>query len=291
MLTQGPPGMPARPPQAAPQTGNMVQALQGRAKLDIGPGLSMPQDLQKQTMGGAMRRVQIIRHGATELNNDDVSFDRIRGWKDVPLSPEGKQEAEKLAGTIAKDPPDVMLASDLMRAAETAKIISGKTGIPLAGTSPAFRPWNVGDFAGQLSSKVLPILGEYAAEKPDEQLPNGESFNDFRKRFLTGLSQALQQHQGTVAFVVHHRNERLLNSWAKDGFPPDGAINEHEFNQKGEPTGGVQPMVLPVDRLQTAAVGGGAEPPLNKAQRQEEVTEAKGEKDKKGHKARVEEGI
>lgn len=256
---------------------DMISALRGPQRPDpSGAVFSTPPEKLREmsgTGGQNLRRVQIIRHGATALNNDDVSVDRIRGWKDVPLSPDGKKEAEKLADKIAKDPPDAIVSSDLKRAHDTAEAISDKIGIPISTVSHVFRPWNVGKYAGQVSSKVLPILGELAAERPDEKTPQGESFNDFRKRFLCGVYTALKRHDGVVAIVAHHRNERLLNAWAKNGYPQDGAIDEKEFNQKGEHTGGVQHMVIPFDKIESAATEGGESPPLSEKERKADAAE------------------
>ena len=77
------------------------------------------------------RSIQIIRHGATNLNNDDVSVDRIRGWANVPLSDDGREEALRLADMITSNPPDVLVSSDLERALDTAKIISNCANVPI----------------------------------------------------------------------------------------------------------------------------------------------------------------
>lgn len=200
-----------------------------------------------------LREILIIRHGATRLNNDDVSVDRIRGWKDVPLSDDGKAEAKRVAEQVAKDPPDVLLSSDLCRAEATAAEIAKACGIKLEKATKDFRPWNVGEFAGQKAKKAVPILARYAAEMPDKSLPGGESFDEFRNRLLKGIAKALHSHDGVVAIVTHHRVERLLKAWAKNGFAKDGAIDEAEFSKKGEPTGHCEVLKIPVDRLAVAA--------------------------------------
>lgn len=271
---------------------DLISALRGPQGPDVtGPAFSMPPDQLHQMSGNGgreLRKVHIIRHGATSLNSTDASMDRIRGWKDVPLSPEGRKEAEKLGDKLAKAPPSVLVSSDLKRAHDTAQIISDKTGAPYDGSTHMFRPWNVGDYAGQLSSKVLPILGKYAAEKPEEQVPGGESFNDFRQRFLNGLLAVLIKHDGDVGVVAHHRNERLLNAWAKAGFKPDGTIDEKEFNSKGESTGGAQSMVIPMDKLRDAAGDGGSAPPLSAGERHEEIEKAKDRAGREPHHGRIE---
>ena len=197
-----------------------------------------------------MRRpIIFIRHGATKLNSDDVSIDRIRGWKDIPLSPEGEDEAHKLAHSLRHNPPSVIVTSDLKRAADTAGIISTVLGVPVEWKTEKFRPWNVGDYTGVVSSKAIPTLADYAKNKPDQKIPGGENFDDFRKRFFSGLDEALDRFSGVVAIVSHHRDERLLKAWIAGGFKTDGSIDISTFNQKGEHTGSAERINIPEELL------------------------------------------
>lgn len=200
-----------------------------------------------------MRTILMIRHGATELNNDDVSVDRIRGWKDIPLSEEGRKEAKRIAEKLKDSPPDVIFSSDLKRAHDTAKEISKATGAPIIEASKGFRPWDVGDLAGQTSQKAIPILADYAENKPDKKVAGGESFNEFRERFFGAVSKALDKEDGVVAIVAHHRNERLLKAWIKKNCPEDGDIDIKEFNRKGEPTGSAERLKINVPNMENVA--------------------------------------
>lgn len=197
--------------------------------------------------------IRVVRHGATHLNSNDTSVDRIRGWSDVPLSEEGEDEAKKLASKMAKDPPDHLVCSDLARAHETAKFIAAACDIPIDEVSSGFRPWNVGKFAGQSSKTAVPILCDYAINKPDKKVPEGESFNEFRSRFFKALSEAVDKYGDNLAVVTHHRGERLLAAWAAAGHPADGTIDGKEFTKKGEGTAGEESVEIPVDRLHAAA--------------------------------------
>ena len=213
-----------------------------------------PEAARAEAPAGEKRNIMLVRHGATEMNNDDVSVDRLRGWTDVPLSAQGREEAQRLGQKLKANPPSTILTSDLERAADTAKVISQATGAPIAEETQDFRPWNVGDLAGKKSSEGIPVLANYAEHKPGEAVPGGEAFNDFKKRFFTGLLDAIDNHEGTIAIVSHHRGERLLRAWEAAGFPENGDIDIKTFNQKGEHTGQVIPLEIPVGRLR-AVVG------------------------------------
>lgn len=205
-------------------------------------------------MAEKTRTIMLIRHGATRMNNDDVSVDRIRGWKDIPLSKDGEEEAHRLGEKIKKDPPDVIVSSDLKRAADTAGIISDLTGVPVEEYTKNFRPWNVGEYAGSVTKDTIPILAKYATDKPSENLPGGESFDDFASRFLGGVAKVLDKYDGVVAIVTHHRGERLMKAWIKKGCPPDGEIDKAEFCKKGEHTGSVSHLKVPMECLQEVEI-------------------------------------
>ncbi len=195
------------------------------------------------------RSILLIRHGATALNSNDHTVDRIRGWTDYSLSKHGITEADSLAAKIATDPPDVLLYSDLIRAKQTAMIIASDINVPLAGSGMDFRPWDIGMYVGANAKETVPKLAQFAIQTPIEAVPGGESFHSFRTRFLLGLYKALQAYQGTIGIVTHHRNERLLKAWTKLGYPENGDIDPDEFTRKGETTGHCEIIKVPVVRL------------------------------------------
>lgn len=195
------------------------------------------------------RTIIFIRHGSTDLNSDDNSVDRLRGWKDVPLNPDGKKHAEYTAKLLQDNPPGKIVTSDLKRAVETAEIISKITGAPVVWETEKFRPWNVGKYTGQLSSKAVPIIGEYAKSKPFYQIPDGESFDTFRRRFFSGLDEALDKYPGLLAVVSHHRNERLLKAWIAADYPTNNAIDIKVFNQKGEKPGTAERITFDEEKV------------------------------------------
>ena len=177
----------------------------------------------------------VIRHGATALNSE--SHERIRGWKDVPLSDEGRADADKMGRELKKMKPkiDGIITSDLSRAHDTAKAVSKHTGAPILKVTKGLRPWNLGDFQGKDVKTTLPQMQDFIKNKPDEQVPGGESFNAFKRRFIK-LVEAVQKKypKHKMAIVTHHRGERLLQGWINEGQPKDpGKISPKVFMDKG----------------------------------------------------------
>ena len=215
--------------------------------------MSAPNSFSSISPGSNWRSILLIRHGATSLNSDDHTVDRIRGWTDHPLSEEGIGEVIKMVHKIDGEPPDILLCSDLKRAKRTAEILADLFHIPLYDCGMDFRPWDVGMYVGANAKETVPKLARYAIRTPLKTVPGGEGFHRFRTRFLSGLLKALQRYQGTIGIVTHHRNERLLKAWAKLGYPENGDIDPDEFTKKGETTGHCETIQIPVDRLELYA--------------------------------------
>ena len=189
----------------------------------------------------SVRQIYIARHGATRLNEEaGISVDRERGWSDVPLAPEGREQALKAALKLKDKGIDAIVSSDLNRAKETALIIGHVLGI-----QPEFsfelRPWNLGHLTGVEMKEATPQIAAYACKTPDKKVPKGESFDEFNTRAFGGVADALANHPGeTVLIVAHHRIERLLEAWDKEGQPPEHTINLRSFMAKGDPPGGIK---------------------------------------------------
>lgn len=182
------------------------------------------------------RDLVVIRHGETKYNDQDLE----RGWSDVPLTPEGREEATKLGDNL-KDQPDVLVSSDLKRAEDTANIISKQSGVPLAETNPSLRTWNIGDWEGKPCSEIDPIRQKYVIN-PDLVPPNGESFNQFKTRVLGGVEDILGRYNGKVGLVTHSKVQQLLDATEAGDWQH---IDANHFNDKPEAPGKEKTMSIP----------------------------------------------
>ena len=150
-----------------------------------------------------------MRHGPTALNHESIHKDKIRGWMNVPLSPEGHQVAAKLATKAKAFPLHDLHSSDLSRAADTAQAVSKTTGLHVK-LHPALRPWNLGKLSGQSTKKVLPLI-KSLVEHPDMKAPGGESFSDFMRRFVPFIAPMVADKQ-LHGIVTHIRNIKALEA-------------------------------------------------------------------------------
>jgi probable phosphoglycerate mutase len=140
-------------------------------------------------------RLFLIRHGETEGNAL-----RIVQRPDIPLSPRGVQQAERLAHRLAAAGIARIVSSDYARAAATAEHLQRATGVPLA-FEPLLQERNFGDLRGRPYSE----LG-FDMFEPDYAPPNGETWPIFYARVDQAWArvQALAAESGGNLAVVTH---------------------------------------------------------------------------------------
>lgn len=203
-----------------------------------------------------MSRAQVIlcRHGATAWNaksgaSKGVSQDRnekIRGWKDVPLDPEGRKEARVLSDNLAREDIDEIRTSPLVRAAETAVIIAQKHPGIRPKPEPALKPWDVGEYAGKPTKEVLPKM-EMLERMQDKRAPGGESFREFRERFLRCLIDLIREahhDKKTVVAVAHTRNAQCARAWIAAGCRPDLKVDDDVMDDYEHEIGTGETLVI-----------------------------------------------
>jgi len=141
------------------------------------------------------------RHGSTTLNGQDC----FRGKVDVPLDKAGMRDAHALAFYF--DPIDLsfIVHSDRKRTEMTAGAIAEKKGMEMHAT-PNLRAWNVGVFSGKPKNAENVAAVEHYVDSPDEQIPEGESLNEFKQRVRPAIIEALKlaNHNGEPGLLVVH---------------------------------------------------------------------------------------
>ncbi len=144
----------------------------------------------------------LIRHGETPLN-----VARVLQPADTPLSTRGVAQAHALARRLAQLHVAAIVASDLPRAQQTAKVIAAATGAPIE-LSELLRERNFGHWRG-LAYDALPsnpLLMPEAA-------PGGESAAAFEARVARAFAFVVQRAaalvvQRAAAFVVQRAAAR-----------------------------------------------------------------------------------
>jgi probable phosphoglycerate mutase len=141
------------------------------------------------------------RHGRTEWNDSR----RFQGQTDVALDDVGRAQAVRAADQLASLKPQLIITSDLSRAAETADALARVTGLPVRPTT-ALRETHGGAWEGQFADdlKADPIYGQWLS---GEDVPAGgaETRSDVGARAIGAMGGIVAELEaGRVAVVVSH---------------------------------------------------------------------------------------
>jgi broad specificity phosphatase PhoE len=193
----------------------LVPAMRIASSGILKEGKDMPtKDKEKPT-------VCFLRHGHTPYNSTtgDSMDSRIRGWVNVPLDEEGKQQAKEVAQKFNGKEIKEIYSSDLDRAAYTAKEVAKVTKAPLR-LIPNLRPWDMGDWSGDLMRDHIKEL-EALMQNFDEAPPGGKPFREFYDRAVAIVHwlQARAEKVGTVVAVTHSRLLLALPCILSNGDP------------------------------------------------------------------------
>jgi len=155
-----------------------------------------------------MTELIVIRHGETDWNR----LQRFQGQIDIPLNATGLAQADQLGQRLQHEPIDVLVCSDLQRAAATAEAVARHH--PRA---PELAPapealWREQAF-GVLEGLDGPTIREHHPDlwaqwirhEADYALPGGgESNRAFHARVMQALQALVQRHAGRRVVVVSH---------------------------------------------------------------------------------------
>ncbi len=145
-------------------------------------------------------KLVLVRHGETDSNKNGI----IMGHLPTPLNELGREQATVLARELRSKGIQKIYSSDLVRAKETAEIISAELNLPVT-YSYNFREHTIGDLDGKGVSEVLDSLD--LLEEFDELMikHNGEITRDFINRVWTGFNKAVEENRDKdcVLIVTH----------------------------------------------------------------------------------------
>jgi len=157
--------------------------------------------------------VYLVRHGSTVMNRGGAGKDLIRGWKDVSLSKDGVEQADRLADDLADCNFKTIYTSDLQRAEKTADAIQRKTGGKVEPLEE-LRSWNLGpEFEGRLTNAKIVDQIKDLVENDDETPDGGESFNAFVQRVISCAEPIFENARGETAIVTHGRCVQIISLW------------------------------------------------------------------------------
>ncbi|MBL1226957.1 histidine phosphatase family protein [Enterococcus sp. BWR-S5] len=171
-------------------------------------------------------KLYLIRHGKTMFN----TIDRVQGWSDTPLTPEGREVIQHLGAGLQSVPFEEAYSSDSGRAIQTAKIIlqqhQEKENIPYE-MDERIREWGFGSLDGGYNNILWELLARLLnvdsladmskvsvsyKELADAILAAdttgwAEPYEQIRERVWTGfedIARNRERNNGGNALVVSH---------------------------------------------------------------------------------------
>jgi probable phosphoglycerate mutase len=149
-------------------------------------------------------RLFLARHGRTHWNH----IGRFQGYSDTPLDEVGRAQAADLAQAL-RGRVQAVIASDLLRASETARSVADALSIPLLALDPDLRERCYGVFEGLTHEECNERHPElWRARQADKEFvaPGGESRAVVIARMQRGLQNAAERVRGRYerCLVVAH---------------------------------------------------------------------------------------
>jgi probable phosphoglycerate mutase len=153
-----------------------------------------------------------IRHGETEWSRDR----RHTGRTDLPLLPEGREQAEALRSRLEGREFTAVLVSPLQRAVETCRL----AGLgDRAEVEPDLLEWDYGEYEGRTTVDIH--RGRPDWDLFEDGAPGGETAADVGVRVDRVIAR-VRALSGDVALVAHAHLLRVLAARWVD-LPPDRA--------------------------------------------------------------------
>jgi len=163
-----------------------------------------------------MLNVLLIRTGATEYDGQG----RVQGTLDVPLSTDGREQVELVAGQLRNESIDALYAGPCRATKQSAAILAEELQLK-AKTVDGLRNLDHGLWQGMLIEDVKakqPKVYRQWQEHPETVCPpEGESLQEVRERLLlVMLKIAKKQKSGVVAVVVSEPVTSVLRNVLRD---------------------------------------------------------------------------
>jgi 2,3-bisphosphoglycerate-dependent phosphoglycerate mutase len=197
--SQSPYGAPA----ASEATLSEPPAGPGR---DAHPGATAYRQTRFRPPPGATD-ILVIRHGESEAAYMDKPFPLMDGHADPELSENGREQAERLAERLAKQPIDAIYVTSLRRTVQTAAPLAERLGLTPQ-VEPDLREVHLGDWeAGRFRKMVAdnhPVAQRMWAEERWDVIPGAEPADVFEARTTGAINRIAAAHPDQrVAVVVH----------------------------------------------------------------------------------------
>jgi broad specificity phosphatase PhoE len=143
----------------------------------------------------------LVRHGETEWSKSG----QHTGRTDLPLTPEGEEQARALRGPLGHVRPVLVISSPLQRAMATARIAGWNVDV----IDPDLAEWDYGDYEGRTTEQIRQTVPDWTIWT--HGAANGETIEHVSARADRVLHQAATRlADGPVLLVSHGHFSRVI---------------------------------------------------------------------------------
>lgn len=145
------------------------------------------------------------------MTSVDNEAKRASGYADIPLSSQGREQAQELGQHYAHKTLDAIFTSDLQRATTTTEIAFAERGLPLV-PDARLREYDY----GEMTQYPVEQVEQEFPRRITEPFPNGESLVMVVERMGAFLREVLSTYDEKTVLVIGHRATRYaLEYWCK----------------------------------------------------------------------------
>lgn len=162
--------------------------------------------------------IYIVRHGQTNYNIEG----RYGGRIDIPLNEAGRKQAKIIKKKLQNIKFDKVFSSPLVRAYETAKIISDNEIV----VDYRLIERDNGDIEGKLKTEITEKID---FNNPKENRYNIESIIHFRKRIYNFFDEISTEYKGKNVLVVTHAGIGIYARCYFEGEPIDNDYSKYKM--------------------------------------------------------------
>lgn len=154
--------------------------------------------------------IYLVRHGQDLDNKKGI----LNGWRDMPLTPEGKNQAFKVARELKGYGINKIFSTTLIRGYVTARIIADELDICTITSDRSLRERNFGHLTGDLISNVQNYSGEImTVDENNFYFLSGagvESFPKLTERLMPFYKSLSRWKKSNVVVVSHGDVMKML---------------------------------------------------------------------------------
>jgi broad specificity phosphatase PhoE len=174
-----------------------------------------------------------LRHGNSEKNELDL----VVSWpeaKEYHLTDLGREQVQKSAKWLADKEIDLLYASDLTRAQESAEIITKELKLDVK-LDKRLRELDFGTYNNKTHTEFKEFFKDKTnlQERFEHAPPQGENWQQLVKRMLGFLAWLEGQHENKNILLISHGDPLWLLQWATECVALE-ALNDMPYPETGK---------------------------------------------------------